>query len=94
MATEGRLWDYSIGIAQIYDEIEQNINFWNCPNPTISLLFSKSDMPKIGCFSIGSMKNQHDAIIDSFGTTEETIISLTRLPSTTYSLLSSSLSYS
>ena len=35
------------------------------------------------------MKKQHDAISASSGTTEEIIYSLTRLPSTTYSLLPS-----
>ena len=86
--------DYSIGIAQIDDEINEKLNFQICPNSTISLLVSRSDMPDLRCFSIGGMKNQHDTISESFGTTEEIIISLTRLPSTTYSLLSSSLSYS
>ena len=53
MATQGRLRDYSGAIAQIDDEIEENL--------------------------------------ESFGTTEEIIYSLTRLPSTTHSLLPSSL---
>ena len=44
-------------------------------------------------FSIGGMKKQHDALLESFGKTEEIIISLTRLSSKNYSLLSSSLSY-
>ena len=48
-------------------------------------------MPDMRCFSIGGMINQNDAILESFGTTEDIIISLTRLPSTTYSLLSSAL---
>ena len=91
MAKEGRSWDYSIGIAQIDDEIKEKLNFRICPNSTISLLVSRPDMPDMRCFSIGGMKKQHDAILESFGTTEETIISLTRLPSTIYSLLSSSL---
>ena len=43
------------------------------------------------CFPIVGMKKKHDAILESFGTTEENIYSLTRLPSTTYSLLPSSL---
>ena len=47
-------------------------------------------MPIMPCFPIGGMKKQHDAILESFGTTEEIINSLTRLPSTTCSLLSSS----
>ena len=45
-------------------------------------------MPIMRCFPIGGMKKQHDAILESFGTTEEIIYSLTRLPSTTCSLLS------
>ena len=89
-----KLAGYSIGIAQIDDEIKEKVNFRICQNSTISLLVSRSDMPKMRCFSIGGLKNQHDAILQSIGTTEEIIISLTRLPSSTYSLLSSSLSYS
>ena len=88
------IWSYSIGIAHIDDEIKEKLNFRICPNSTISLLVSRSEMPDMRCFSIGRMKNQHDAILESFGTTEEIIISMTRLPSTTYSLLSSSFSYS
>ena len=38
-------------------------------------------------FPIGGMKKQHDAILESFGTTEAIIYSLTRLTSTTGSLL-------
>ena len=37
-------------------------------------------MPNMRCFFVGGMKNQHDAILESFGTTEEIINSLTRLP--------------
>ena len=48
-------------------------------------------MPDICCFPIGGMKKQHDATLESFGRTEEIIYSLTRLPSTTYSLIPSSL---
>jgi len=59
----------------------------NPPNSTISQLVSRSDMPDMRCFSIGGVKKQHDAILESFGTTEEIKISLTRLPSTTYSPL-------
>ena len=40
-------------------------------------------MANMRCFSISGMKKQHDAILESFGTTEEIIYSLTRLPSTT-----------
>ena len=82
---------YSIVIAQIDDENKEKVNFRICSNPTIKLLVSRSDMLDLRCFSIGGMKNQHDAILESFGTTDEIIISVTRLPSTTYSLLSSSL---
>ena len=71
---------YSIGIAQIDEENKQKLNFRLCRNSTISLLVSRCDMPNMRCFSIGRMKNQHDAFSESFGTTEEIIISLTRLP--------------
>ena len=73
---------YSIKIAQFDDEIKEKLTF---PNSTIILLVSSSDMLDMRSFSIGGMKNQQDAILESFGTTEENIISLTRLPSTTYS---------
>ena len=53
---------YSIGIAQIHDEIEEKLGYQNCPTSTISLFVNRSDMPDIRCFSIGSVKNQHDAI--------------------------------
>ena len=82
---------YSIGIAQIDDEIEEKLNFRICPISTISLLVSRYDMTNMCCFSMGGMKKQHEAILESFGTTEGIIYSLTRLPSTTCSLLSSSL---
>ena len=65
---------YSIGIAQIDDEIQENLNFPNCPKSTISLLASRYDMPIMPCFPIGGMKKQHDAILESFGTTEEIIL--------------------
>ena len=64
---------YSIGIAQIDDQIEEKLIFRFCPNPTISLLVSSSAMH---CFSIGGIKNQHGNILESFGRTEEIIISL------------------
>ena len=78
---------YSIGIAQTNDEIEEKYNFRNCPKSTISLLASMYDIMNMCCFPIGGMKKQHDAILESFGTTEEIIYSLTRLPTTTCSLL-------
>ena len=82
---------YSIRIPQIDAEIKEKLKFRICPNSTINLLVSRSDMPNMRCFSIGGMKNQHDAILESIGTTEEIIISHNRSPSTTYSLLPSSL---
>ena len=91
MATVGRLWDYSGGIAQIDDEIEEKLTFRICPISIISLLASWYDMSNMRCFPIGGMKKQHDAILESFWTIEGIIYSLTRLPSTTCSLRSSSL---
>ena len=82
---------YSIGIAQIDEEIQENLNFRICPKSTISLLASRYDMLNMRCFPIGGMKKQHDAILESFGTIKGIINSLTRLPSTTYPLLSCSL---
>ena len=82
-----KLGGYSIGIAQIDDELEEKLKFGFCPKFTISQLVSWSDMPDMRCFSIGGMKNQHDAILKSFGLTEKIIISLSRLSSATYSLL-------
>ena len=82
---------YSNRIAEIDDEIKEKLNFLICPNSTINLLVSRSDMRNMRCFSIGGMKKPNDAILESFGTTEEIIYSLTRLPSTTYSLRTSSL---
>ena len=70
--------------------MEEKIIFRICPNFTISLLVSKSYMSDMRCFPIGGMKKQLDAFLESFGTTEKVIYSLTRLPSTTYSLLLSS----
>ena len=90
LPSNGRLRDYSGGIAQIDDEIKEKLNFGICPNSTISLLAIRYDMSNMRCFPIGGMKQQHDANLDSFGTTEEIIYSLTCLPSTTCSLLSSS----
>ena len=65
--------DYSVGIAQIDDEIEEKFNFRICLKSTISLLASRYDMSNMRCFPIGGMKKQHDAILKSFGTTEEII---------------------
>ena len=68
-----KLGGYSIEIGQIDDEIEEKLNFWNCPKSTISLLASRYGMSNMRCFPIGGMKKQHDAILESFGTTEEII---------------------
>ena len=81
---------YSIVIAQIDDEIKEKLNFRICPISTISLLASRYGMSNMRYSPIGGMKKQHDAILESFGTTERIIYSRTRLPSTTCSLLSSS----
>ena len=35
---------YLVGIAQIDDKIQEKLNSRICPNPTISLLVSRSDM--------------------------------------------------
>ena len=78
MATEGRLGDYLIEIAQIDDEIKNKLSFRFCSNFTISLSVSRSDMLDMRCFPTAGMKSQHDAILESFGTTEEITISLTR----------------
>ena len=73
---------YSIGIAQIDDEIKEKLNFRICQISTISLLASRFDMTNMCCFPIGGLKKQHDAILESSGSTEGIIFLLTRLPST------------
>ena len=88
MATEGRLRDYLGGIAQMDDEMKEKLKFRICPISPISLLASRYDMSNMRCFPIGGMKKQHDAILESFGTTKGIIYSLTRLPPTTCFLLS------
>ena len=95
-ADKTKFGGYLIGIAQIDDEIKEKLNFPICPNSTISLLVSRSDMSDMRCFPIGGMKKQHDDILESFGTTFDFknhlfLYSLTRLPLTTYSLLPFSL---
>ena len=65
---------YSIGSAQIDDEIGEKLNFRICPNSTISLLASRYDMSNMRCFPFGGMKKQHDAILESFGRTEGIIL--------------------
>ena len=51
-------------------------------------------MSNMHSFPIGGMKKQHDAILETFGTTEGIIYSLTRLQSTSCFFLSSFRSYS
>ena len=70
----GEIRDYSGGIAQIDDEIDEKLNFRNCPKSTISLLASRYDTMNMCYFPIGGMKKQHDAILESFGTTKEIIL--------------------
>ena len=66
---------YSIGIAQIDDEIGEKLNFRIFPNSTISLLASGYGMSNMRCFPIGGMKKkQHDAILEPFGRIEEIIL--------------------
>ena len=80
---------YAIGIAQIDHEDLKKLNFRFCPNFTTSPLVSGSDTPNMRCFSIGGMRKQHDAILESFGSTEENILFTHSL--TVNNLLSSSL---
>ena len=94
MATGARLRDYSGGIAQIDDEIEEKLNFRNCPKSTISRLASRYDIMNMCCFSIGGMKKQHDATLESFGTTEEIILIHSLACRQQLALSSSLLSYS
>ena len=91
LAAERRLRDYSGGIAQTDNELKEKLNFQFCLNSTISLLVSGSDMPNMLCSSIGGMKKQHNATLESSGTNQGITFSLTRSPSTTCSLLFSSL---
>ena len=65
---------YLGGIAQIDDENREKSNFRLCPNSTISLLACRYEITNMPCFPIGGMKKQHDAILESFGTTGEIII--------------------
>ena len=83
--------DYSVDIAQVDDGIKEKLKFRNCPNSTINLLVDRFDMPDMRCFSIGGMKNLLDTILESFGKTEEIVISVICLSPTTNSTSSSSL---
>ena len=77
---------YLVRIAQIDEKSQEKYKKRYCPNSPISVLVKCSDMLDMRCFPIGGMENQHDAILESTSATEEIIIPLTRLPSTTYSL--------
>ena len=87
-----KIGGYSIGIPQIDYKMEEKLKFRFCTKSTFSYLVNCSDMPDMRCFLTWGTKNRHGAILESFGTVEEIIILLTRLPSTTYSLLLSHLS--
>ena len=56
--------------SQTDDEFKEKSIFRIRRFSTINLLVSSSDMPHRRCFSIGGMKNQHEAIFDSFRTIE------------------------
>ena len=86
MYTERRFWGYTIGIAQIDDKIREKLNFQKFPDSTVNLILLQVWHAQHTLFFDWWKKNQLDAILESFGTTEEIKISLTRLPSTTYSL--------
>ena len=78
---------YWIGFAQIDDEINETSKFRPHQNSTINLLICSVDMPDMSCFANGAIKQQHFAILQSFGMTEGIIFPFTRLPSTTQSFL-------
>ena len=74
MATGASYEITQVELHKLDDEIEEKFNFRNCPKSTISLLASRYDIMNMCCFPIGGMKKQHDAILESFGTTEEIFI--------------------
>ena len=89
--------NYEINRVELHKlmmKLKKFIIFRIFPTSTIGPLASKYGISDMPCFPIGGMKKQHEFILESFGTTEGIIYSLTRLPLTTCSLLSSSLSYS
>ena len=83
MATEARYEITRVELHKLMTKLKKNLIFEICPKSTLSLLASRYDIMNMCYFPIGGMKKQHDAILESFGTTEEIIYSLTRLPSTT-----------
>ena len=84
-AVNWRTWitlGYSVGNEQSDDKsLKRNKHSETAIFATL-LMDSDVDMPDMRCFSISGMKNQNDAVLESFGATEEIIFSLNRLPST------------
>ena len=89
-----KLEGYLDGIEQFHHKVKNFQKLRSYPNSSICPLVRWSDISEMRCFPNAGMKNKHDAIMESFGTMEEIKTSLDRLPSTTYSLLSSSLFHS
>ena len=73
MATGARYEITQVELHKLMTKLKKNLIFKICPKSTLSLLASRYDMPTMPCFPIGGMKKQHDAILESFGTTEEII---------------------
>ena len=88
MATNERLLNYNCTNGW---QMKKKLNNWFCLQSPITLLVSVVGMFDMRCFSFGDMDIQQDAFVESFDTTEEIILFLISLPSTTDSLLFSSL---
>ena len=73
MATGARYEITRVELHKLMTKLKKNLIFKNCPKSTLNLLASRYDMPIMPCFPIGGMKKQHDAILESIGTTEEII---------------------
>ena len=73
MATGARYEITRVELHKLMTKFKKIRIFKICPKSTLSLLASRYDMPIMPCFPIGGMKKQHDAILESFGTTEEII---------------------
>ena len=73
MATGARYEITRVELHKWMTKFKKIGNFKICPKSTLSLLASRYDMPIMPCFPIGGMKKQHDAILESFGTTKEII---------------------
>ena len=74
MATGARYEITRVELHKLMTKFKKIRIFKICPKSTLSLLASRHDMPIMPCFPIGGMKKQHDAILESFGTTEEIIL--------------------